>query len=84
MVRYALVGYGKVAHVHAKAIKEAKESTLVAVWGGRNNEKAQSFASEWNIAAFTDIKRMVNEEKVDAVIITTPLIRCTRSMPLLP
>lgn len=82
MVRYALVGYGKVAHVHAKAIKEAKESTLVAVWG-RNNEKAQSFASEWNIAAFTDIKRMVNEEKVDAVIITT-LIRCTRSMPLLP
>ncbi|MBJ2357072.1 Gfo/Idh/MocA family oxidoreductase, partial [Sphaerochaeta sp. S2] len=52
MVRYALVGYGKVAHVHAKAINEAEESTLVAVWG-RNNEKAQTFATEWNITAFT-------------------------------
>lgn len=71
MVRYALVGYGKVAHVHAKAIKKAEESTLVAVWG-RNKEKAQAFAAEWNITAFTDMQQMIKEEQVDAVIITTP------------
>ena len=33
MVRYALIGYGKIAQVHAKALDEAKDSTLVAVWG---------------------------------------------------
>ncbi|NCC14514.1 MAG: gfo/Idh/MocA family oxidoreductase, partial [Spirochaetia bacterium] len=33
MVRYALMGYGKVSQLHAKALKEAKDSTLVAVWG---------------------------------------------------
>ncbi|MGB4407519.1 MAG: Gfo/Idh/MocA family oxidoreductase [Sphaerochaeta sp.] len=71
MVRYALIGYGKVAHVHAKALNEAKDSTLVAVWG-RNKDKADLFAQEWGILAFTDMQRMITEAKVDAVVITTP------------
>ncbi len=71
MVRYALIGYGKVAHIHAKAIREARESTLVAVWG-RDKEKAEAFAAKWNISAYTDMPRMIKEEQVDAVIVTTP------------
>ncbi|HKL59129.1 MAG TPA: Gfo/Idh/MocA family oxidoreductase, partial [Sphaerochaeta sp.] len=71
MVRYALIGYGKVAHVHAKALKEAKDSTLVAVWG-RNKDKADLFAKEWGILGFTDMQKMIAEANVDAVIITTP------------
>jgi predicted dehydrogenase len=70
-VRYALIGYGKVAKIHAKALKDAKDSTLVAVWG-RDSGKAQAFAQEFGILAYTDINLMVKEAKVDAVIITTP------------
>lgn len=70
-LRYALVGYGKVAHVHAQALKEAKDSALVAVWG-RDAQKARSFAEAWGILPFTDIQQMVTDAKVDAIIITTP------------
>ncbi len=71
MVRYALIGYGKIAAVHAKALKEVKDCKLVAVWG-RNKEKAETFAREWDILPFTDMQKMIAEAKVDAVIITTP------------
>ncbi len=71
MVRYALIGYGKVAQVHAKALTEAQDSTLVAVWG-RNKDKADLFAKQWGILAFTDMQKMIAEAKVDAVVITTP------------
>ena len=70
MVRYALLGYGKVAHLHAEAIKHAKDSKLVAVWG-RNSEKAQNFAKKWEIEAYTDLELMVKEANVDAVVVTT-------------
>ena len=71
MVRYALMGYGKVSQLHAKALKEAKDSTLVAVWG-RDKEKAAAFANQWGILPFTDVQEMVAQTNVDAVIITTP------------
>ena len=71
MVRYALIGYGKVASVHAQSLAEAKQSKLVAVWG-RSAEKAALFAKEWDILPFTDMQKMIVEAKVDAVIITTP------------
>lgn len=70
MVRYALLGYGKVAHLHAQAIKDAKDAQLVAVWG-RNLEKAERFADTWGIKAYTDLSLMVKEAKVDAVVVTT-------------
>ncbi|MEA4861212.1 MAG: Gfo/Idh/MocA family oxidoreductase [Sphaerochaeta sp.] len=71
MVRYALMGYGKVSQLHAKALREAKDSTLVAVWG-RDKEKASAFANQWGILPFTDVQEMVEQANVDAVIITTP------------
>ena len=71
MVRYGLIGYGKVAQVHAKALQQAKDSKLVAVCG-RNRDKANVFADTWSISSFTDIQQMISEAKVDAVIITTP------------
>lgn len=70
-VRYALMGYGKVSQIHAKAIGEAAGSTLVAVWG-RDAKKAAAFAAQWNILPFTDVSQMVREANIDAVIITTP------------
>jgi len=70
MVRYALLGYGKVAHLHAQALRNVKNSRFVAVWG-RNMEKARQFAKKWEIEAYTDLDLMVKEAKVDAVVVTT-------------
>ena len=69
-LRYALAGYGKVAQIHAKALADVTDATLVAVWG-RSEEKATAFAKQWDIS-FTDLTAMVTEAEVDVVIITTP------------
>lgn len=71
MVRYGIIGYGKVAKLHAKALKNANDSILVAVYG-RDTNKAQAFAKEFSIFSYTDIETMIKEAEVDAVIITTP------------
>lgn len=71
MIRYGLIGYGKVATVHAKALKAAKDSILVAVCG-RNPDKAKAFADQWGLMAFSSIQQMIMEARLDAVVITTP------------
>jgi len=41
---------------------------------GRNEERAQKLAKLWNIPkVYTDWKIMLNEEPLDALIITTPM-----------
>ena len=70
-VRFALMGYGKVAHLHAKAISEANGAQLVAVCG-RNNERRDEFAALYNIASRETIVDAVTYDHVDAIIISTP------------
>ncbi len=70
-VRFGLIGYGKVAHLHAKALEDAKGASLVAVCG-RNRERRDGFASKWAIASRDSVGDMVDRDGVDAVIITTP------------
>jgi predicted dehydrogenase len=71
MVKYAIIGYGKVAQLHARALQEAKGCMLVAVYG-RDFEKAKLFAEKWGIQVFPSITQMIETAKIDAVIITTP------------
>ncbi len=70
-VRFALIGYGKVAHLHAKAINQANGAQVVAVCG-RNKERRDSFASLYNISSRENIQDAVTWDHVDAVIISTP------------
>ncbi|MBN2469544.1 MAG: Gfo/Idh/MocA family oxidoreductase, partial [Anaerolineae bacterium] len=70
-VRAAIVGYGKVAHLHAKALVAIPEAELVAVCG-RKPDRAAAFAQEYGIAAFTDVEEMIESARVQAVIICTP------------
>jgi UDP-N-acetyl-2-amino-2-deoxyglucuronate dehydrogenase len=67
----AILGCGKVAHLHAKAIKNLPNANLSAVWS-RTEKTATDFAKIYNTRAFTDIKKMVKEAAIDAVIICTP------------
>lgn len=67
----AIVGAGKVAHLHAGALRMLPEARLVAVCG-RDPRKADDFAAQHGARAFTDVARMVREAAVRVVIIATP------------
>lgn len=70
-VKTALVGCGKVGHLHAAALKNLPESEFVAVCG-RTAEKANSFAGKYGVAAFTDVREMLARSKAEAICVCTP------------
>ena len=70
-VRIGLIGYGKVANIHAEALAASIKGQLVSVCG-RNTERRNAFASKWNIASRETVQEMAEKDKVDAVIVTTP------------
>lgn len=67
----AILGCGKVAHLHAKAIQNLPNAKLAAVWS-RTPESAEKFASQYKTSAFSDIGEMVKKEKIDLAIVCTP------------
>jgi len=67
----AILGCGKVAHLHAKAVQNLPNAKLSGVWS-RTHETAKNFASEYGTEAFTDISKLVSEKKIDLVIVCTP------------
>lgn len=70
-IKTALVGCGKVGHLHAAALKNLPESEFVAVCG-RTAEKANSFAGKYDVAAFTDVREMLAKSKAEAICVCTP------------
>ena len=70
-LRTALVGCGKVGHLHAAALQRLQESEFVAVCA-RSPEKAGSFAEKYRVAAFTDVADMIAKAKIEAICICTP------------
>jgi predicted dehydrogenase len=70
-LRSAIIGCGKMAHVHAQALLNIEETVLVAVQS-RSMEKAKAFATQYKAAPYTDIADMIRSEKVDLVVICTP------------
>ncbi|MDC7245259.1 MAG: Gfo/Idh/MocA family oxidoreductase [Sphaerochaetaceae bacterium] len=70
-VRFGLIGYGKVAHLHAQAIESVQGAQLVSVCG-RNRKRRDQFATEFNIGSRDSVEEMINYDHVDAVIITSP------------
>ncbi|MGI6299398.1 MAG: Gfo/Idh/MocA family protein [Saccharofermentanales bacterium] len=69
-LKTAIIGPGKVAHLHAKALQNLAESEFTAVCG-RNPAKTREFARQYGIEAFPDINTMASSG-VEAVIICTP------------
>jgi predicted dehydrogenase len=67
----AILGCGKVAHLHAKSIKKLPNANLTAVWS-RTTETAQKFAAQYNTTAFVSISEMIKKASVDLAIICTP------------
>ncbi len=67
----AILGCGKVAHLHAKAIQNLPNARLAGVWS-RSKTTAVTFATQYQVPFYTEIGKLVTDEKVDLVIICTP------------
>ena len=71
VLRMAIIGCGKVAHLHARALGQIPECVLVAVQS-RNFQRAEDFSRQYGVKAFAQVEEMISKEKIDAVIICTP------------
>ncbi len=69
--KIGILGCGKVAHLHAKAIKEIPDAELAAVWS-RTKKTAENFAEQYRVKAYDSITKMVSENQIDLVIVCTP------------
>ena len=67
----AILGCGKVAHLHAKAIKNLPNAKFAGVWS-RTTKTAESFASQYDVPFYAEIEELVKNEKIDLVIVCTP------------
>jgi len=70
-IRTAILGPGKVAHLHAGNLKRSERSEFVAVCG-RNLSKAGEFAAQYGVNAYDDLEQMIKQENVEALLVCTP------------
>ncbi len=70
-VRTAIIGCGKVARLHAAPLAKLSESDFVAVCD-TDSVSADKFAATCGVRAFTDVRRMISEAGVQAVVVCTP------------
>ncbi len=70
-VRTALIGCGKVGHLHATAVKSLDEADLVGVCDAQG-ERAEAFASRYGGRPFTDVDALLNGARPEVVLVCTP------------
>jgi predicted dehydrogenase len=68
-MRTAIVGCGKVAHLHAVALRDL--SDFVAVCDA-DAPRAASFAAKYDVAPYDSVRQMIEKGRVEAVVICTP------------
>lgn len=70
-VKFAIVGSGSIASVHAQAILSIPDATLGAIYG-RSAAKVQELATQYNCDGYTNYQEMLKKADIDAVSICTP------------
>ncbi len=70
-IKTGIIGCGKVSHIHASALMNLKESKFTAVFS-RNKERAESFANQYGVKAYTNLERYLANSGVQAVFVCTP------------
>lgn len=69
--KFAILGCGVIAEVHANAIRGIKEAELIAVCD-TDLLKGQSFAHKYGAEFYPQLERMLQNEQIDVVCICTP------------
>ena len=72
MIRFGIIGCGKISGSHARAITKSKKTSLVAVCD-IIEEKAKELAKAHRVKkVYTDYKEMLKDPEIDVVSICTP------------
>ena len=69
--KIAIIGCGKVAHLHAKAVGNLPNANIAAVWS-RTSESAEKFAAIYDAKPYSDIPTMIRENAIDLAIVCNP------------
>jgi len=70
-IKTAIIGCGKVSHLHAAALQQGVNTELTAIYS-RSLEKAQKFAKTYGILAYDNIETMIKEAGIESVVVCTP------------
>lgn len=70
-LRVGIVGCGKIADFHARAVQAIPGCRLVAVCN-RTQGKLQNFMDRFKVPGYQDAAEMVRSERLDAVTVATP------------
>jgi len=70
-IKWAILGVGKIAHKFAQDFKQVKNASLIAV-ASRSRERAESFASQYQIPNLLSYEELYRSTDVDVVYIATP------------
>ncbi len=70
-LRVAIIGCGKVSHLHARALASIPEAALVAAFS-RSQDKAERFAASYGATGYSDPRRLIEQARPLAVIVCTP------------
>lgn len=86
MIRWGIIGAGRIAHRFVAALQNEQNSQLYAI-SCRTQDKADAFAHQYgNVKAYAGFDHIVNDPDVDAVYISVPhayhkewIIRCLKA-----
>ena len=70
-VKFAIVGSGSIASLHAQVILSMPDAALSAIYG-RSLDKVQNLAAQYHCDGYTDYQEMLKRTDIDAVTICTP------------
>lgn len=70
-IKTAIIGCGKVTHLHAKALQQGYNTELSAIYS-RSSGKAAEYAAIYGVNGYDDIEKMVKEAGIEAVVVCTP------------
>lgn len=71
-IKLGIIGAGLIAHNHVEATINTPGVKLMCI-ADIVSQKAESLAEKYNIKPYTDYKEMLDNESLDAVIITLPV-----------
>jgi predicted dehydrogenase len=70
-VRAGIIGAGKVAQYHARALRQVPEVDFIAVCD-KEELRAREFATRYGVSPYTDVDNMLRKERLHALIVCTP------------
>ena len=70
-LRTGIIGCGKVGSFHAQAYAPLPGRQVTAVCDA-TRDRAEAFAAQWGVRAYTDVEQMCREAQLDVVSVCTP------------